>query len=249
MLYSPHIKKLFILSLAILTFSTFAQKLPDTYPKYYFAFEEADSIPHQPIYEDWALRDSLKRSFGRGNRHREALAVEKYEIEKQQINFLERQEQNNKHWNIVLVNGETIELKISKYSQIADYAFEHYYKELELIVFRQQWYEGNGYLILNRKTGKKYLTIGPPIISPNNKFFVAIKADLEAQYSPNGIQLFEIGEEIVLKLDYRIKQIGPSRVSWTDDMTFLLEAYTANWTNGLKYDYQHYKVAIKRTEP
>lgn len=226
-----------------------AQVLPSTYPSCYFEFKQTDSIPYKPLYSDWLVRDSLMQNYGEGNRHMEALAVESYLLWQEKNSFLARQIYNNGQWNIQLLNGKNFELKIPKYSDVADYAFEYYYKDLNLIIFREQWSEGNAYLIVNRNSGEAIRTIGPPIFSPDGNFFLAINDDIEAGYSPNGIQLYKIeGNKITLLLEY-IMDLAPSRANWVSDSTFQLEVYSVNWEKNVSREYLHYLVSIRESKP
>ena len=244
-------RKYLLLTIFIFNFLVaFSQQLPNSYPSYVFKFSVTDSTAYQPLYRDFKIRDSLETNFGGNNRHREALAVEKYQLEAQNINFLSRQSKNERHWNLSLTNGEYFELKIPKYSDIAEYAFEHYYKSQELLVFREQWGEGNAYLLLNRRTGQRTRTWGPPVFSPNGKYFVSFNDDLEAQYSPNGLQLFEIIDgQPELQLEYEM-DVGPTRATWLNDTTFRLEVYKSDFVQhkGFVKLFEHYIVKIVNSD-
>ena len=182
------------------------------------------------------------------NSHQQARAIEEYELKEQKIDFLKRQEENSKIWEIKLTNGSTFEFRYPRY--IADCNFEHYFPKYEIIVFRAQYGEGNGYQILDRRTGKNVGTFGPPQFSPSGQYFICMNDDVEANYSSNGIQLFEfVNNEPELQLQYRM-DYGPSRANWIDNGSLHLEVYSSNMIEyrGFVRSYRHYKMNFYETE-
>jgi len=231
-------------------FTVVSQDLPTSYPSHIFKFSLTDSSEFRPIYDDHLIRDSLKRHFGRGNRHRESAAVEEYQLKAQKVDFLSRHNNPDLLWNIVLTSGDNTELYIPRNSEIADYTFEHFHESSDLIVFREQWGEGNGYMIVDRKSGSKVRTWGPPVFSPDRDYFISFQADIDAHYSNNGIQLFKIVNGIPeLQLEYAMDW-GPTKVEWLNNKTFKLEIYNLEYLErGVVEIFKYYEVVVKKSDP
>jgi hypothetical protein len=229
-----------------------SQELPSSYPSHVFHFTKIDSSNYATVYLDQELRDSIKSHYS--NSHRAAKAIEEYMIQEQQIAFLERSSEENVIWYVLLLNGKRDKIETRSYWNVADYNFENYFPDKALIVFKVQWHEGNGYAIFNRKSGKKYHTWGPPVFSPTGKFFVCYNEDTLANFSSNGIQLYEmVNGEPVLRLQYDPKRVGPTRIKWIDDSTLNVEFYTLLIgldipPPGTQEVFEHYRLDIWKTD-
>jgi len=242
----------FILAL-LLPLPVLGQALPPTYPSYYLAFTPADSIDYGPMYPNQATRDSI--GTGYDNAHRRAKAIERYALRQQSTNFLRtvKNSSGRDRWEVALTNGDTTRLTPRVVSRPhADLTFEYYYSDRKLIVFRSQWPEGNGYVLLSRVSGESVRTFGPPVFSPSDKWFVAFNGD--AAYSPSGIQVFRRKEEPGREdfdykevLTYRMEDAGVSDVRWTSEDAFRLEAYDYRIVRGGdERNFRHYKAEIRR---
>jgi len=56
------------------------------------------------------------------------------------------------------------------------------------------FYEGGGYLLVDRETGEQTHLLSPPVPSPDGKRFATTSLDLEAGHDPNGIEVWRFGE-------------------------------------------------------
>lgn len=228
-----------------------AQSLPSTYPSHYLAITPADSTEYGSMYSDQATRDSIRSGYS--NAHRAAKAIEQYALEQQSPDFLKKVEidSGRDRWEVTLVNGDTTRLNprvVSRSS--ADLTFEHYHADHNLIVFRSQWVEGNGYVLVSRVDGATVSTFGPPVFSPLGKWFVTFNEDTIANYSPNGVQVFkskadpEEGDFDFKKvLSYRMEAVGPTRCKWIDGNTFQMEVVQRLPRPS---EHEHYRVAIRK---
>lgn len=229
------------------------QSLPATHPSYYLAIAPVDSTSYSNMYSDQSTRDSIRSGYS--NSHRAAKAIERYALEQQPTHFLKTVENDNgrDRWEVALSNGETTRLNPRVVSRAsADLTFEHYHSDHKLIVFRSQWVEGNGYVLVSRVDGASVKTFGPPVFSPSGKWFITFNEDTVASYSPNGLQVFkskknpEDGDfDFEKVLSYRMEGVGPTRVHWTGGNTFRMETVQRLPSPP---NHEHYRVVIREPE-
>lgn len=88
-------------------------------------------------------------------------------------------------------------------------------------------WEGFYCLVVDRCSGHRQYTWGYPVPSPNRKFFIAAHSDLEAQYTPTGLQLWAVTPTGVRKIWQREwpedADNGPDEVRWQNDHTVLIK--------------------------
>ena len=228
-----------------------AQSLPLTYPSHYLAITPTDSTEYGSMYSDQATRDSIRSGYS--NAHRAAKAIEQYALEQQSPDFLKRVEIDGgrDRWEVALANGDTTRLNprvVSRSS--ADLTFEHYHPTHNIVVFRSQWVEGNGHVLVSRVDRASIRTFGPSVFSPSGKWFITYNEDTVAGYSPNGVQVFKSKDDpeegdfdFEKVLSYRMEIVGPTRCKWIDESTFRTEV-VQRLPSPLEHD--HYRVAIRK---
>jgi hypothetical protein len=95
-------------------------------------------------------------------------------------------------------------------------------------------------------TGKKTYILGQPFFSPDNKFIMAINCDIEAQYSGNGFQLFEIVNLEIRKVwEYNPTIWGPVDIKWIDNSTLISRNQLLDTLAG-KITSNYTKISVKR---
>ena len=107
----------------------------------------------------------------------------------------------------------------ARYIYIRDYLKHSYY-----LVYASGW-EGHSFQLLHANTGKCTRLDGIPILSPNNKHFVATSMDLEAGYNNNSVQICELtrsGPTTVFYHNYN-ESCGPSNPKWLDNRTIIFD--------------------------
>ncbi len=202
-----------------------AQEIPaqHTWGNITVQFESIDSVNFPPLYADQTIRDSIGKSYQ--NSHDRAKAIEQYLMQYQHPPLTKIGETS---YRVKTARGDSAFLEPNLSFDEAGYSFEHYYWPEELLVFRVQWYEGNDYALFNRLNSSLTHMMGPPRFSPYDpNTFVAINDDIEATYSDNGIQLFQI-ERGIPKLiwQYSPTNIAPTHIQWIDPTTLIFRAYT-----------------------
>jgi hypothetical protein len=205
---------------------------------------QTDSIPIFAHNKDQLKRDSIAGKYSNWNQR--ARALEKYLLKVENPGITR---DKNNLVEITLLNGETIQLKPDPNSDEADFTFENHFKQLKLLLFRVQWGEGNNYALIDLTNGKKTYIIGRPFFSPDRKFMIAINCDIEAQYSSNGFELFEISNRDFRKI-WRYDPIiwGPVDMKWIDNSTLTTKNHAIDTLDGqIKTTYT--KIKVKRNAP
>lgn len=211
---------LIILSIVMISFS---QDFPIEIIKndFVITINSTDSTNFPIYYSDQSVRDSISNNFG--NSHKRASAIEDYLLKKTNPGI----EIKENEILITLINENKILLELNDNTMEAGYNFESYFKELEFLLFRVQWYEGNDYLLMNRKNGNRTKMFGKPYFSPSKKYFISINNDVEAGYSYNGFQLFEFkNEDFKLLWQYEPQEWGPVDIKWIDENNLAVKNYT-----------------------
>ena len=119
----------------------------------------------------------------------------------------------------ILVNDTT-----ENYSKYVSYYYLESSKYIDYWLVRVQFYEGGGYLLINKEKGNKIFIWSKPVFSPDKKHFVCYSCDLEAGYISNGFQLFEVkNKEVLLLWSKEINEWGPSEIRWKNDSTIYIK--------------------------
>ncbi len=193
----------------------FSQKTIDK--RFLIEIDQTDSIQIAIPYKDKTKRDSITKKYS--NWHERARSLEKYLLKIENPGIVRG---TDDLIEIKLLDGRKIKLIPDNSLDETDFTFESYFRKLELILFRVQWSEGNNYLLVNKRTGKRTYVIGRLFFSPDNKFAMAINCDLIAQYSSNGFQLFEVvNRELKEIWEYDPKFWAPVELKWLDNLTLI----------------------------
>ncbi len=105
------------------------------------------------------------------------------------------------------------------------YSFTGYYKDAKLFLVSAGFYEGHALYIINEKTGEKTTVWGVPVFSPDLKKFVCVSMDMEAGYSPNGIQIWEKRGNSFVKKYEKSLEWGPADPEWKNNKNIKLIKY------------------------
>jgi len=126
-----------------------------------------------------------------------------------------------------LANGDTTVLQ-NDTSGAREYHFFAHMPGINHHLVRVQYPEGNSYLLVNARNGKKAELIGLPYVSPSKKYIIAINQDLIAGHSPNAIQLLKIeNDSLAHQFTLDVKGWGPEKIKWLSDSSFIVQKKTA----------------------
>jgi len=128
---------------------------------------------------------------------------------------------------IYLLNGGRVVLKDPPRLPDGDapeggssYSYREYLRPVKHFVVHVQFYEGDAHMLIHAKTGESTDIWDVPLVSPGGRRILTASLDLEAEYNPNGIQVFRLrGEKLVQEWEKRFKGWGPMNAKWLDDRT------------------------------
>ncbi|MDH5380517.1 MAG: hypothetical protein OEW75_06685 [Cyclobacteriaceae bacterium] len=192
------------------------------------ALSETTTNADYPIPK--SITDSISQLYD--NWHQRALALENHLMKE----FGDRVKRNEQELYVKLKDGSWFDPKLNPdYEEVAQ-SFEYYFEKQGLYSIRVQWGEGNGYKLIDESSGEVIDIIGRPFFSPSGKYMISINTDIEAGYSPNGFQLFEVnGSEIIPIGSYFPNTWGPTVAEWLSDKKLILKCQTFNENGGEEY--------------
>jgi hypothetical protein len=201
---------------------------------------DTDSVDFPNYFEKQSKIDSISKNFD--NWHLRALAIEKLIINDCSCRItIDRTSRIVKLQNgseIILIPNDTVDE--------AGYTYEKEFKDLSLLLFRVQLFEGNNYFLLNTRTGKKTYTIGQVYVNPDKTFLMSINDDIVTGFSDNGFQLFEIRTNGEIKEIWKFSPFwAPDRIKWIDNSTLIVHGY---YFSGEEWKYKSIYKKIKINE-
>lgn len=108
------------------------------------------------------------------------------------------------------------------------------------------FYEWYYYLLINSFTGDTTDTWGWPEVSPNGKMIISVNADIEAGFTNNGIQIFDVTNgSIMLAGEKEIDYWGPEEVRWINNREAILKILFLNAGSGNPYRYGYLRLTIR----
>ena len=106
------------------------------------------------------------------------------------------------------------------------YTYLLYIPEIDSHLIRQDWYEGNQYILVNNETGSVQNIWSIPHISPQKDRITVTNKDMLAQFTVNGIQIFEIvSGNYVKQFEQRLEKWGIDNPRWLNNDAFVADKY------------------------
>ncbi len=210
---------------------------------YLLTFEDTDSFEKTDIYGDLDYRTKLTDTIE--NFFNKAQTIQTY-LTKQ---FGDYFYVTDTMLVLKLSDGNTI--NFDRYVEEKDwdndgletYIFEHYFKNIDYYLLMVQYYEGNDWMLVNRKNGFKKKIHGLPYISRDNKKIIVVNSDIDAGYNFNGIELYTVLADSLQTEFHRETKWGPIDVKWIDENEFLLKReYWHNDGNRKSIDYKRVNI-------
>lgn len=209
-----------------------------------FQFSKIDSVFIPNYYQQSDFFDKITAEIDNG--YESSMAIEKYLQPSMKDYFLRK----GKVLNLFLTNGKTVKLKdFEKEGELTEYSFESYLESFEYYLVKIQFYEGEGYLLVNRKNGfQKYIS-GKPYLSPDKTKLITINMDLEAGYDFNGIELLSFsGDSLKTDCVININNWGPSAMKLTSNKEVIIQAFYIEEkenTEETEYKKKYFKMTLK----
>lgn len=126
---------------------------------------------------------------------------------------------------ISCADGKKVTLEDAKKEAVNGswYSLLHYYSAERLFLVHVQYYEGGTFYLINEANGEVYTVWSEPLFSPDGVRFVCSSIDMDANYLPNGIQVWTKKGSGYTK-DYEEKfSWGPATVKWSGNAEIGIE--------------------------
>lgn len=209
---------------------------------YRLSFQKVDSIFIPALYDDQQAREEILSSHG--NTFDASKDLEKY-LSKSQGEYFQRA---GERLQLTLRSGKT--LSLIDHPQEGDeaeyFTYENYFPKTDAYLIRIQWYEGNGYLLVNRNNGSKKEVIGQVYPSPSGAELLSINEDMEAGFTTNGFEwLGKQKDSFVSRLTIIAGNWAPVSVKWLTDRDLILKIMRATDEDLTAYRSEYYRVTIE----
>lgn len=182
--------------------------------KFYEPVVDANPSPYDDCFE-------LKKDKGWGKFYNCSEKVRAKQLKKDAQYVSE----NMEGITLTLLTGKEIEFK-NKNSDTPDEDdfmqknYLEYLPKVGFFVFRNNYYEGGNFSLVNDKSGKEITIEGFPKVSPDAKHLIATNQDVEAAFEFNGIQIFGFPNGRFEKLlEKEFDNMEPHTPKWIDDKT------------------------------
>ncbi|MGY2133685.1 hypothetical protein ACW9KT_15760 [Hymenobacter sp. HD11105] len=97
-------------------------------------------------------------------------------------------------------------------------------------------WESGFVLLINRQTGRRTRLLGPPVLAPDGTHLATVNSDMEAHYSPNGLQVWSLEGGIpLLRWSRVVNTWGPEEVRWLDNKTLIVRQFHPDSTPEIRY--------------
>lgn len=167
------------------------------------------------------------------NMHLNALDIESFQLSQHQGQVRKRRDT----LDILLPNGIWKSYPPDQMMEEADMNLERYDDQWGFYIIRIQWHEGNGYAIVNHRTGVITRMNGKPFFSPDGKHILSVMEDVEATYSTNGLEMYDVVDGVVTQSGHLYPETwGPNLAKWTSDSTAVLRCGTYDFESD-SFDY------------
>ena len=115
----------------------------------------------------------------------------------------------------------------------ASYSFIQDMPEIGQWLIMGSYYEAYGYVFIDKTTGESTELYGMPVVSPDKKYIITFNQDLEAGFTFNGIQLFEMKDSKPVLLGAKeLNSWGPDNVKWKDSNTLFVQQAFSKFDEG-----------------
>jgi hypothetical protein len=130
--------------------------------------------------------------------------------------------------NVVLTDKADIDTDGENYAQ---YTYTGYLPDIKQYGVMATYYESMSFLLVNQVNGETINTWGPPIISPDKKYFICASYDLAAGVIQNGLELYSyLNGKITPIGEIGLEKWGPGQLKWLDNNTLAAEYITLDST-------------------
>lgn len=203
------------------------------------ALIDTSRLSAEDINRDGEMVDSMVFHIGKYEFELEASSKEDFESVKESFVSVDTSEAKriNPYSSFVMRKGDTLLFKSNQSilttvvnnpnqdsDEFSSYEFLKDMPEINQWLLKAFYYESYGFLFIDKTTGARIDLYGMPAVSPNFQYIVTFNQDLEAGFTFNGFQLFEIKDATLQLIESKeLYSWGPDNVKWKDANTLLVE--------------------------
>ncbi|MES2733277.1 MAG: hypothetical protein V4714_16130 [Bacteroidota bacterium] len=159
--------------------------------------------------------------------------VEQYLIEQENLPF----NRVNNCWVIKLSSGKTTQLCDKSGKQAVDdytgYKLIYYHSPVHFYQFSVSYYEEGENMLVNAETGEEFNVWNYAYLSPDHQRFIVCSYDLDAGFSPNGIQMWKVsGDKLVKEFELELPDWGPADPVWVNGKEVYFKRIVPDRENG-----------------
>jgi hypothetical protein len=151
-----------------------------------------------------------------------------------------------------LTNGDSINLinvgydeegLVDPISEVVEYIYNGSVDNLEYWNIFVYCYECHYTILIDKETGEKIITLGDVYVSPSVEYVLLVNEDIEAGFTSNGFQLFEVYEDkLNLIGNLEVYDWGPNQVKWISDSTLWIRQ---SYWGEVDMEYKFSRMAIE----
>lgn len=148
------------------------------------------------------------------------------------------QPRHNKSGPVLTVNlrsGRTVKFRdivarnpFGEEDAVETYEYDSYIPRIAQHLVRVSFYEGEGFRIVDDRSGVTAKVAGPPVVSPTARWFAC--ADADVSYGDPGIEVWATGPKAPKKVFHAKKVARPENISWAGDNVFRVELHDDSGT-------------------
>jgi tetratricopeptide (TPR) repeat protein len=162
---------------------------------------------------------------GIDNSYQCAQAIERRQLKR--ISNSLRVKREGKFLRIKLDDGKLAVIenfeKSGEEDSVIKFSFRKYLPEIGYYLIHKQLYEGDGYLMVDARTGRKYELQALPVVSSDRQRLVTASNGISGGYNPNAVQIWRLTNEgMAIEQTIEPKDWGPSDPFWETDKTIRL---------------------------
>ena len=121
----------------------------------------------------------------------------------------------------------------------AVYTYKNLFKDVGFIQVHCDGWESRCEFLINIETGEKTMLWGELKFSPGKEKVISYNVDLEAGFTPNGFQLFQMKDKSLSKVfDAYMEKWGPKEIKWESDTAILIKRVRYDDRGNEVYDYR-----------
>lgn len=112
------------------------------------------------------------------------------------------------------------------------YAVHDYLPSIKAVIVHTIFWEGDGYLFVDQKSGRRTYLDAAPVLSPGGHHLVTASMDLATAYNPNRLQIWRLGTSgPELEWEWEAEDWAPDDPRWLNETTVTFSKHSNDYTD------------------